>query len=51
MKLLINTHALIWYVEQPAKLGPTVEATIHRTGFVPLCTCPVLGAQVQGLVK
>ena len=26
MKLLINTHALIWYVEQPAKLGPTVEA-------------------------
>jgi len=26
MKLLIDTHALTWYVEQPAKLGPTVEA-------------------------
>ena len=50
MKLLIDTHALTWYVEQPAKLGPTVEApsTEQACSIMHLSS---FGGVVQGLVK
>lgn len=32
MKLLLDSHTLIWSVEQPAKLGPTAVSALQDPG-------------------